>query len=148
MTGLQLIKNRPKEDVVGHLNLFGRAQLLDQWGQTLKRSVPPNTSQDMMRLIIGWELQATKARADVRALNAAVRHLLKPSAASAKLIKSKVTLSSGTRLSRDWQGRTYSVDVLDKGFAYDGHLYGSLSPIARKITGIHRSGPQFFGVSK
>ena len=40
------------------------------------------------------------------------------------------------------------VDVLDKGYAYDGRLFTSLTPIAKAITGSHRSGPHFFGVSQ
>ena len=104
----------------------------------------------MMRLIIGWEMQAKTARSDVRALKAEVNRLLKPRPTGAQIIevaKPKTELSPGTRLSRDWQGRTYTVDVLDKGYAYDGKLFTSLTPIAKAITGIHRSGPRFFGVS-
>ena len=103
-----------------------------------------------MRLIIGWELQANKARSDVRDLNTALRSLGKSEIGhgDTQSIRRKTVLSAGTRLSRDWQDRTYVVDVLDKGFAYDGKLFTSLTPIAKTITGAHRSGPHFFGVSK
>jgi hypothetical protein len=36
--------------------------------------------------------------------------------------------------------------VLDDGYAYDRHIYASLTEIARDITGTHWSGPQFFGL--
>ncbi len=52
----------------------------------------------------------------------------------------------GTRLVRDWHGRAHSVEVLDKGYAYDGRLYRSLTAIAREITGARWSGPRFFGL--
>ena len=102
-----------------------------------------------MRLIIGWELQAKRALGDVRELRKALAklQLSKTGSTTQKSIKPKQRLSSGTRLSRDWQGRTYTVDVLDKGYAYDGRLFTSLTPIAKAITGSHRSGPHFFGVS-
>jgi len=54
-------------------------------------------------------------------------------------------LKSGTRLVRDWRGRTYEVLVLDDGFSWQGTHYRSLSAVARKITGTPWSGPLFFG---
>lgn len=129
-----------------------RSELIQSWETTFGSSPPPSTSQDMMRLIIGWEIQAKSCRSDVRTLNKVVNKLLRSDGNSdgeaVSMIKPKTDLSPGTRLSRDWQGRTYTVDVLDKGYAYDGRLYTSLSPIAKTITGSHRSGPLFFGVSK
>ena len=127
-----------------------RPALIKAWLFHFEHPPPSNTSQDMMRLIIGWELQAQKARSDIRDLNAALRSLGKQESGngSAQTIQGKTMLSGGTRLSRDWQGRTYVVDVLDKGFAYDGKLFTSLTPIAKTITGAHRSGPHFFGVSR
>ena len=55
-------------------------------------------------------------------------------------------LKTGTRLLREWQGRTHTVIVLDVGFEYDGQRYRSLTQIARRITGAHWSGPRFFGL--
>jgi hypothetical protein len=56
------------------------------------------------------------------------------------------TLSPGTRLVRNWHGRTFSVDVTETGFEWEGRAYRSLSQIARHITSTSRNGPQFFGV--
>ncbi|MEP9389443.1 DUF2924 domain-containing protein [Mesorhizobium sp. KR9-304] len=55
-------------------------------------------------------------------------------------------LRSGTRLVREWNGRTHVVDVSEDGFVFDGRTYGSLSAIAKRITGAHWSGPRFFGL--
>ncbi|MEM7429661.1 MAG: DUF2924 domain-containing protein [Pseudomonadota bacterium] len=52
----------------------------------------------------------------------------------------------GTRLIREWNGKSYAVDVPDTGFRHDGETYKSLSAIARKITGARWSGPRFFGL--
>ncbi|QNN68766.1 DUF2924 domain-containing protein [Thermomonas carbonis] len=57
-------------------------------------------------------------------------------------------LKPGTRLLRAWQGKTYTVTVADPGFVYEGKTYGSLSVIAREITGTPWSGPVFFGLKK
>src|ERR1700738_2053617 len=57
-------------------------------------------------------------------------------------------LKPGTRLMREWQGRTYEVVVLDEGFSWQGTRCNSLSAIARKITGTAWSGPLFFGLKQ
>ena len=60
--------------------------------------------------------------------------------------KARPRLAPGTRLIRDWHGRTHTIDVLDGGFRYEEATYKSLSEIARLITGARWSGPRFFGV--
>ena len=55
-------------------------------------------------------------------------------------------LKPGTRLVREWQGRTYEVLVLDGGFSWQDTQHRSLSALARKITGTAWSGPLFFGL--
>src|SRR5204863_6098083 len=61
-------------------------------------------------------------------------------------IRTRPELKPGTRLVREWQGRTYEVLVLDDGFSWQGTGYRSLSALARKITGTAWSGPLFFGL--
>ncbi len=58
-----------------------------------------------------------------------------------------VTLRPGNRLVREWQGRVHEVIVLDDQFLWKGERYGSLSEIARLITGARWSGPRFFGLT-
>ena len=55
-------------------------------------------------------------------------------------------LSQGTRLIRDWSGRSHVVEVIEGGFVYESKVYRSLTAIAQKITGAHWSGPRFFGL--
>ena len=57
-------------------------------------------------------------------------------------------LKPGTRLLREWGGKTHTVIVLDDGFEYDGERYQSLTQIAVRITDAHWSGPRFFGLGK
>ena len=59
-----------------------------------------------------------------------------------------VTLSSGTRLIREWNGQTIAVEVTDGGFVWNDRTYRSLSEIAREVTGAHWSGPRFFGLRR
>ncbi len=55
-------------------------------------------------------------------------------------------LRTGARLMREWGGATHEVMVMERGYAYRGRSYASLSEIARCITGARWSGPRFFGL--
>jgi len=59
-----------------------------------------------------------------------------------------VILRSGTQLVREWNGRTYLVQVVEGGFDLDGKTWPSLSAIAKHITGTTWSGPRFFGLTR
>ena len=57
------------------------------------------------------------------------------------------SVSPGTHLVREWNGRTYQVEILDSGYRFDGKTYPSLTAITKRITGTHWSGPRFFGLT-
>ena len=50
----------------------------------------------------------------------------------------------GTILTRPYKGQKLQVQVLHDGFAYAGHVYPSLSAVAKAITGSHTNGYLFF----
>jgi hypothetical protein len=54
----------------------------------------------------------------------------------------------GTQLLREWGGVMHRVTVLRDGFDWEGRRYGSLSVIARTITGTQWNGPAFFGLRR
>lgn len=56
-------------------------------------------------------------------------------------------IRAGTHLVREWNGRTYQVEVVDGGYRMDEKLWPSLSAIAKHITGTTWSGPRFFGLN-
>jgi hypothetical protein len=56
------------------------------------------------------------------------------------------SLKPGTRLIREWKGKTHVVHSGNGRFEYRGSSYQSLSEIARLITGTRWSGPLFFGL--
>ena len=68
--------------------------------------------------------------------------------ASETAIPSSPALSPGAHLVREWNGRSYRVEVLEDGFRMDGRTWSSLSALAQHITGTHWSGPRFFGLNK
>jgi hypothetical protein len=52
----------------------------------------------------------------------------------------------GTCLTRQFQQQSVTVEVLDKGFGYQGRVYRSLSAVARQVTGTQWNGFLFFGL--
>jgi hypothetical protein len=54
----------------------------------------------------------------------------------------------GAALTREYQGETIRVTVLDKGFEYNGEIYRSLTAVTKAITGSHWNGYLFFNLGK
>jgi hypothetical protein len=57
-----------------------------------------------------------------------------------------VGLKAGTMLVREWKGLLERVMILEEGFAWNGQTFGSLSQIARAMTGTNWNGHRFFGL--
>jgi hypothetical protein len=57
-----------------------------------------------------------------------------------------IGLNLGALLVREWKGKLERVMVLDKGFAWNGKTFGSLSQVAKAITGASWNGHRFFGL--
>lgn len=55
-------------------------------------------------------------------------------------------LRPGTRLVREYDGITHTVEVLANGFAWNDRKFRSLSAIAKAITGTNWNGHAFFGL--
>jgi hypothetical protein len=62
------------------------------------------------------------------------------------VITPELSLRPGTRLVREWRGRTHTVVVTEVGFRYADKAFPSLTKIAHAITGAHWSGRRFFGL--
>ena len=106
-------------------------------------------SRDLLIREIAYKLQERAHGGLAPAIKRRLRTLAEEfEADAAGSLVSAPLLKPGTRLLREWQGRTHTVIVLDEGFEYDGERYGSLTQIARRITGAHWSGPRFFGLRK
>jgi hypothetical protein len=57
-----------------------------------------------------------------------------------------VGLKAGAMLVREWKGKLERVMILEDGFAWNGQTFGSLSQIARAMTGTNWNGHRFFGL--
>jgi hypothetical protein len=110
-------------------------------------AVPANHGMHLLRRRLAYELQA-KVHGDL------------PSEAQRRLKRLReafkanpgftpmpgLGLKPGTVLTRTWHGVVHQVQVTNDGFDYRGERFGSLSEVARRITGTRWSGPLFFGL--
>ena len=70
-----------------------------------------------------------------------------PSAHRQRAVRQGAAPRQGTRFVREWNGKSHVVEVVDKGFVWQGKTYRSLSAIASTITGNRWSGPRVFGLT-
>lgn len=106
---------------------------------------PQSRNKVFMVRKLAWRIQELaygglpeETRQHIESLRKKEKIASKPRAASLPPI--------GTQLVREHDGEEHRVMVLVDGFEYRNCKYGSLSEIARKITGTRWSGPRFFGL--
>lgn len=127
-------------------------QLRDQWRREFGRPPSGRLSHDFLRRALAYRKQAAARRGFSSATKRELDRLytkLKSSRslkASRSRSASSGPLSPGTRLVREWRGVTHEVEVLDRGFVWQGRHYRSLTEIATRISGTRYSGPRFFGL--
>lgn len=71
----------------------------------------------------------------------------KPSARAPKS-SGPLPFAIGTEFHREWQGRLHVVMMTADGLLWSGQTFGSLSAVARAITGTRWNGYRFFGVTR
>ena len=113
------------------------------------RAVPTKKmSRDILELGIAWKIQENKLGGVGAAVKRQIVDLARTMGAKSDLAKPRaISLKSGARLLRTWEGVTHEVMVVDEGFIWSGKTWRSLSVIAREITGTRWSGPRFFGLT-
>lgn len=121
-----------------------RQECMDIWRTEFGSTPPKFTSVQFMRRALTYERQCD---ANGR-LSVAVRRTLRSIISKKKTLVTAPpsSLSPGTVLLREWNGRNYQVEVIKNGFVMDNIKYKSLTAIAKRITGAHWSGPRFFGL--
>jgi len=133
------------DDQLEELRSCSSSSLREQW-RTVFRTVAPDMAPDLMRRAIAWRLQERVHGGLAPSVMKAIAALQVSLARDGGAGVPAPSLKPGTRLVREWHGRTYHVLVCDEGYEYDGRRYRSLSQIARAITGAAWSGPRFFGL--
>lgn len=129
---------------IDQLKAMNLAELRAEWRRLFGDAVP-RLSAEMTRRALAYRLQenqlgglTTSVRRRLQTFDTEANDGTKPSVSET---------APGTRLLREWNGRTYSVLATPTGYEYDGRTYRSLSAIACDITGARWSGPRFFGLT-
>ncbi|MEH6835743.1 DUF2924 domain-containing protein [Falsihalocynthiibacter arcticus] len=132
-------------DLVQDAPLADRATCLEVWRQVFDAPPPKRLSVGFLRKAILHEQQCQKHG---RVPKQTLRRLQVMASGKMPNTCSTSSLKPGAHLMREWNGRTYQVEVVTQGFVMDGLTYKSLSAIAKRITGAHWSGPRFFGLTQ
>ena len=133
---------------LARLTTMSSAELRAEWLGLYKRPAPDMTA-DLLRRGIAYRLQERAGGGLSPATLREIERLDRQRERTGEAVILPATrIKPGTRLVRDWGGRSHHVVVLDPGYLYDDRRYRSLSTIACEITGAKWSGPRFFGLTQ
>ena len=134
-------------EALARLPTASRAELQVNWLQLYRNEPPARLGRDLLIAAIAYGLQEQVLGGLRPELRRRLRKIAEQvSQGGEPMISTALCLKPGTRLLREWQGRTHEVLVSDDGFVWQQAHYRSLSQIARAITGTRWSGPVFFGL--
>ena len=125
---------------------YARGELEEQWRAVWGTQPPRHGSREFLIRAVAYGVQVQA----FGGLDAKTLQLLRKANGGygARRKPRRSRLGKGSKLFREWHGETHEVLVLDKGFAWRGETYPSLSSIARAITGAHWNGWAFFGLKR
>ena len=127
-----------------------KAQCVAEWLKLTGTVASRHLSVTFLRKALAFETQCKALGGHGAAVKQQMRNQAKDTAGRycTEPFYSSDTLTPGTQLVREWNGRIYRVLVTDDGVEMDGQSYRSLSVIAKRITGAGWSGPRVFGLNK
>jgi hypothetical protein len=135
-------------EALARLPTASRADLRAQWHRLYRTETPARLGRELLIAAIAYRLQEEALGGLRLELQRRLRNIAEQvkGGGQASPLAAAPRLKPGTRLLREWQGRTHQVLVSDDGFVWQQARYRSLSQIARAITGTSWSGPVFFGL--
>jgi len=143
MTGDQLDRMR---EALRHLPTMGRGELRTEWRRLYGIEAPIRPGRALLIAAVAYRLQEDALGGPGPELRRRLCKIAEAARHGSEVAPAAPRLKPGTRLMREWQGRTHQVVVIDDGFLWQQAYYRSLSQIAREITGTRWSGPVFFGL--
>jgi hypothetical protein len=132
------------DDRLAALPQMDRKALHALWAKLIGKPPNPALRREILIPIIAYRLQEMA----LGGLKPSIEKRLKEIAAGSKSGRGETTIrpKPDTHFVREWQGKLHEVAVLPDGYEYNDRTFGSLSEIAREITGTRWSGPAFFGL--
>ena len=141
------LTNEEFEREIDKLASLPRQELLERWEAHYKTEPPKRISKELMVRAIAYEMQASQNAGLRPAVVRQLDKIARSTGREAEKAPPAPNLQPGARLIREWNGEIHTVDVTDNGLEWRHERYGSLSEIAREITGARWSGPRFFGLN-
>ena len=138
------------ETDIAELGALPLGELRRTWRRHHPRTaLPYRLPRDLLVRSIAWKLQAAKHGDFTSDILRKLDRLSQQLDRSGDLDMERETrLKPGTKLLREWHGKTINVLVLEDGYVFEDRRYASLSHIASAITGTRWSGPRFFGLKQ
>jgi hypothetical protein len=136
------------DEKIASLVDLSREDLVAEWIKIYKCKPPKGVKRGLLERAVGYKYQTRR----YGKLKTETTKTLLAIAGGTDVEKvrnapsPKPELKPGTRLVREWHGKTHQVNATDTGFIWNDQEYASLSAIARAITGAKWSGPRFFGL--
>ena len=131
------------------LEALTTADLRTEWQRLYRVTPPTRLSRDLLLRGVAYRLQELAHGGLSLSIRRKLRSLAEGSDEQGRSRAAPtIALKPGIKLVREWHDQVHTVSVLEDGFEYRGDRYRSLTQIARRITGVHWSGPLFFGIRK
>jgi len=136
-------------EVLARLPELKLSELRQQWRALYKSDASPHLSRELLLRAVAYRMQEIAFGGLRPEQQRQLRQFAQQFKETGEIRRrASLELKAGTRLLREWQGRTYEVLVLNDGFSWQGAHFRSLSGVAKKITGTPWSGPLFFGLKQ
>ncbi len=134
------------EATIRELDDLPRPDLTERWRQLYRAEPPKGISRPLLIRAVAYGMQVKRYGGLKPAVRRQLRNVADGGSARAVANLKTARIAPGMRLIREWNGSSHVVEVVDGGFVWNGKRYGSLSAVARAITGARWSGPRFFGL--
>ncbi len=125
--------------------------LRGQWRAHLGGEPPLHLPRWLLMRVLAYRLQADA----FGGLEKSIQRMLRPNKERGAAVpfdrrspqtRDGVGLKAGALLMRERKGKLERVMILEEGFAWNGQTFGSLSQIAKAMTGTNWNGHRFFGL--
>ncbi|HEY1864639.1 MAG TPA: DUF2924 domain-containing protein [Roseiarcus sp.] len=137
--------------IVANLEGLDLNGLRRQWRARLGGEAPAHLPRWLLTRVLAYRLQSGAFGGLDKSTQGILRSgkqdgVRSPFDRRAPQTREGVGLKAGALLVREWNGKLERVMILEEGFAWNGQTFGSLSQIAKAMTGTTWNGHRFFGL--
>jgi Protein of unknown function (DUF2924) len=119
------------------------------WRQHLQERVPDHLPKSILAKLLAYRLQE-QAQSRLPKIALAYLKVIENNLRDGRELKfpypSEQGIKLGCQLVREHDGVDHRVTVIDGGYEWNGNTFGSLSSVAKAITGTNWNGHRFFGL--